>query len=1067
MKSMKTRITKTVSAVMLTLFTVALAMSIGIYSFAISPYIHDWFNTSSTEVVSADPDENEDTEYYKMDYSSSDELMEAKIDHIRETVGEGTVLLKNTDNALPISTTTNGEKTKVTLLGQGSEDLVYGMDAGAGQVPNADTFCKHFDTALTDAGFDVNQTMVTYYENTGINQNNPAGYYGLSGDLIIGEADPCDFGTLQKDSIEEYNDVGIIVLRRNVGEGFDLWSGESDQPIYQSGTDTTGWSDTMIEGQSSLELVEYELELIKYAIDVEFDTLILVLNSNQQIALGDVQDLDGIDAIIQVGGLGYNGVDGVVDVLIGEANPSGKLVNLWSRNSLSSPAAQNMGSIAYSNIDEIEDYFAANEDGYEKGESNPFRAIWYVAQMESIYVGYRYYETRYEDVVLGQGNAESTVGAYNSDGNWSYEEEVMYTFGYGLSYTTFTQEFVGDPVWDNDAKTYTFTVKVTNTGEVAGKDVVQIYASTPYTETDIARGVEKSSIQLVNFEKTQEILPGNSVEVEVVCDLYNIASWDSLANNGDGGYILSEGEHYFALGNGAHEALNNVLAAKAADGVSVDTSKMDAAGNASLVWSFDQGSRDEETYSVSKYTGEDITNQFEDADVNYWLSDSEQVTYLTRDDWSGTFPIILEGETNGRTSVKLEATDDMLLELIGQTSVNGKDYSYGSLNYEASQEMVNGVDTDYQVSMMMGASYDDDAWALIIDQLSYDDMANLVATGNGFTYACDSITYPGSRVSDGPIGWYSTTIALPYSGDNRYNGFEGDIYSRCYEGTLVTASTFNKDLEYERGVLLGNEALYFERTGIWGISAANLARTAFSGRNGEYLGEEPMIAGYMGAAVSEGYSSKGGVAYTKHFAFNDQETNRYGMSTFMTEQEARELSLRCFEGILSNEEGRTKSMGAMESFSRIGLTWAGQSYPLLTQVLRNEWGFEGCVITDMAVALLTYYHAPEAVKAGTDYFDTTSFDLYGEYFSEENLKADPVLYAAVRQASQRILYTFVNSNAMNGISKNAELIHVTVWWEKAIIAINVTLGVLAVIPTALYGYFTIKDRRNETDEQLS
>ncbi|MBR1814865.1 MAG: glycoside hydrolase family 3 C-terminal domain-containing protein [Lachnospiraceae bacterium] len=1063
---MKRRVTRALSAVTLSAFAVALAMSIGVYSFGISPYIHDYFNTSGTEVVSLD--EETDAQYFKADYANTTELMEAKIEHIRKAVGEGTVLLKNENAALPIAAEKDGTKTKITLLGQASADLVYGMDAGAGQVANANSFCKHFDQALSEAGFDVNMTMYNFYANSGVNQNNPAGYYGLVGDLIIGEVHPDNISAEAKASMAEYNDVAIIVLRRNCGEGFDLWSGEADQPIYDTGSGQTGTSEA-VYGVSSLELTESEKALIEMAENAGFGKVILMLNTNHQIGLAGVQNDEKIDAVIQVGGLGYNGIDGVVDVLTGAVNPSAKLIDLWSEHSLSSPSAQDMGSVAYANAEEVEAYFAANEAGYTVGSENPFRAIWYVSQKESIYVGYRYYETRYEDVVLGQGNAESEAGVFASTGLWNYGEEVAYTFGYGLSYTEFDQELVGEPTWNEEEKSYTFQVKVTNKGDVAGKDVVQIYASTPYTQADIENGCEKSAIQLAGFEKTKNLAPGESETLSITVSLYDIVSWDSKANNGEGGYILSEGKHYFALGNGAHDALNNVLAKKAQDGVSVNKEKMDAEGDAAKVWSFNQSSRDETTYSISRYTGETITNQLQDADINYWLSEGEKVTYVTRNDWN-TFPTIVEGEGNGRTSSKLTATEAMLKEMIGQTSVNGKDYSAGSLDVEAAFGITNGAGTEYQVSMMMGADYNDEAWDMILDQMSADDMAKIVAAGNGFTYASTSISYPGSKDGDGPIGWYSAV--LQYDGDKWYNGYtgytnwkgettEGAIASRCYEGTLVCAASFNRELEYERGELMGNESILLGRTGLWGISAANLGRNAFSGRNGEYYGEEPMIACIMGAAVSEGYASKGGVAFTKHFAFNDQETNRYGGSIFMTEQEARELSLRAFEGILAKEEGKTKSMGVMESFSRIGCTWVGESYPVMTQILRNEWGFEGCAITDMAVALLTYYHAPEAVKAGTDYFDTTDATLYGGFFEEAKLEEDPVLHAALRQAAHRILYTYVNSNAMNGTSKNVELVHVQAWWEKSIRFIVIAIGLAALIPTFLYVYFTVKEGKEK------
>lgn len=1064
---MKKKLLRVLSASTLGLFAVGLAMSTGVYQFAISPYIHDYFNTSPTKVVARDDAEEQDTEYFKADYADTTELHEAKFQYIEDSVSEGTVLLKNTNSALPLRPNKDGGKTKVTLLGNASANLVYGMDAGAGQIANENQYCKHFDQALKDAGYDVNQTMYDFYANSGVNQNNPAGYYGLEGDLIIGEVDPSTFTPEVEQSLQEYNDAAIIVIARNVGEGFDLWSGESAQPLYQSGSGTSGSGTPLY--QSALELTPYELALIEKAKSKNFGKIILMLNSNQQIALQGLENDPDIDAILQVGGLGYNGIDGFINVLSGEVAPSGKLINAWPSDSLSTPAAQNMGSTSFSNYEEVEDYFVANEAGYIAGPENAFRQIWYTAQMESIYIGYRYYETRYEDVVLGRGNAESTAGAFASTGSWNYDQEMAYTFGYGLSYTTFSQEFVGNPTFDDEKKTYTFTVRVTNTGtEYSGKEVVQIYAATPYTQEDIEHKVEKSAIQLAGFDKTDVLAPGEHEDLEIEVDLHDICSWDSESNGGEGGYILSEGTHYFALGNGAHDALNNVLAKKSKDGISVNKAKMDDEGNSDLVFSFDQNQRDEETYSVSQYTGERLTNQLEDADINYWLPSDKKATYLTRHDWT-TFPEIIEGEDNGRASIKIEATSQMLLEMIGQTSVNGKDYSAGSLDEEA-KDVVSGVGTEYQVSMMMGADYDDPNWDLILDQLSYEDLANIVAAGNGFTYACESIVYPGSRDGDGPIGWYSST--MEYKGDKWYNGTtgyigrggvvtEGFLPSRIYEGTLVCAASFNRDLEVRRGKLLGNEGIFLGRTGMWGISAANIGRTAFSGRNGEYYGEEPMIGAIMGAAVSSGYASKGGIAFTKHYAFNDTETNRYGGCVFMTEQTAREISLRAFEGILAPEEGITKSMGLMESFTRLGCTWVGESYPLMTQILRNEWGFQGAAITDMAVAQLTYYHAPEAVKAGTDYFDTTDATLYGGFFTKDKLEEDPVLHAALKQAAHRILYIYVNSLTMNGTPLSADLVRVLAPWEIAIICIDVVLGVIALGTLVLYVVVEFRRPKNE------
>ena len=1063
---MKKKIFKLSSTFLLALSGVAISMSSGIYRFAITPYIHDYFNTSPTKVVKNDASDEQDTQYFKADYKNTTELQEAKFEYIEDSVSEGTVLLKNNNKALPYPSKVNEKKTKVTLLGQASANMVYGMDAGAGMIASADSMCKHFDEALKDAGYEVNDKVYNWYKSTGIHQNNPAGYYGLTGDLIIGEANIDNMSSEAKSSIDDYKDLGILVLSRNCGEGFDLWSGEKDQVIYDEGSNKKGTSGTEIKGVSSLELTPNEKKTIEFAKNAGFKKLVLILNSNHQIALQGLQDDEKIDAILQVGGLGYNGIDGLVNVISGVKNPSGHLITAWPNDSLSAPATSDMGNVAFANSNEVEAYFAANEAGYKGDGSDAFKQIYYTAQRESIYVGYRYYETRYEDSVLGLGNADSEAGS-SYTGGWDYNKEMAYTFGYGLSYTTFSEKIISTPKFNSDTKTYNMQVKVTNTGDTAGKHVVQVYASTPYTQDDIDHKVEKSAIQLVNFDKTNLLNPGDSETLNIELDLHDIASWDSLSNDGKGGYILSKGTHYFALGNGAHDALNNVLAAKKADGINVNVNKMDYEGDASKVFSFNQNERDEKTYSISQYTGAVIENQLQDADINYWVDDDKKVTYLTRNDWN-TFPEPVEGETMGRTSNKITCNDKMLKEMIGQTSINGKDYSYGSLEKE-SKDIKYEVDTDYQVSMLMGEDYDSDKWDDILDQMNLDDMTAMVAAGNGFTKSSDSITYPGSKDGDGPIGWYSAT--LEYKGDKWYNGttgvtsWKGDVTqgvlpSRIYEGTLVCAASFNRNLETRRGVLLGNEGIFLGRTGIWGLTAANLARTAYSGRNGEYYGEEPIIANMMGVALSGGYQSKGGIAFTKHFAFNDQETNRYGECTFMTEQEARELSLRAFEGILAVEEGKTTSLGLMESFSRIGCTWVGQSYPLMTQILRNEWGFKGPAITDMAVAMLTYYHAPEAVKAGTDYFDTTDVKLYGtDFINREQVLKDPVLHAAVRQAAHRIMYVYVNSLTMNGTPKNASIVRDYAWWEKTIVGIDIGLSALTIVSIALYITAIIKDKK--------
>lgn len=1026
---MMIRLFKGLASFFVGLFAVILTITIGISVFNLTPYINDYFSTRSTDIVAVDGDEEEDTEFYKSAYDSVDDMIDAKIANIKKTVGEGIVLLKNENNMLPL---TKGKS--VTLLGDGSVNAHFSLSSGASSISNGKTLCAQIPDSLTKAGLTVNQTMVDFYKANNVERSTPRNFGSISGTMRLGQINPSKFTATETASFEG-QDTAIVFLTRDIGEGFDYYTGESGQT-----TEETSSADAGIF--PNLELTPNDQALMKTAKE-NFENIIVVLNTDNAIAISGMDKDPQIKAILQVGGLGWNGAEALGEVLVGDINPSGRLAYTYAQNSLSAPATQDLGHVNFSNADEIKAWMV-EQTGVDQFAQT------YVMQKESIYVGYRYYETRYEDYVLGVNNASSISGMdteivdrYDTaqgkrvtPSEWTYGDQMGYTFGYGLSYSQFKQEFVGEPSYDNDGR-YTFTVRVTNNGPKAGKDVVQIWAQTPYTQTDKDRKVEKSAIQLAAFEKTGEaghmgekeetvlLQPGDHEDVKVTVDLRDIASWDSLANDGKGGYVLSEGTHYFALGNGAHDALNNVLAAK---GLSAEQkARMDASGDASKVWSFDQRNRDEETYSVSEYTGETIENQLQDLDINYWAPGT--VTYLSRSDWTGTFPRAIEGETNGRTSTKLSVNEKMKLELSNCREINNKDYSDGTLAYEVTKDIKIEADTNYQVSMMMGRPYDDENWKLILDQMSLDDMSHLVAAANSFTYECKSITYPGTVDGDGPTGFAGT---LDYKG--------GTIAARIYEGECTLAATFSKKAAAQRGRFMGEDGLYLDKTSIWG-PGANLHRNPYSGRSGEYYSEDGMLAFLMGEAqVRTFQEEKGCIACPKHFAFNDQEANRYALSTFLTEQAGREIVLRCFQGAFAEGGAR----GTMTSFGRVGCTYVGAHQGLLTDILRGEWGFEGYSITDMAAASWTYMQGYESVLAGTDCFDTTDYNRFGSVeFTPDQLREDKLLLVAMRQACHRILFANVNSNAMNGVPKNAKIIDVIPWWQGTLIGLTVGAGVIA------------------------
>lgn len=817
----------------------------------------------------------------------------------------------------------------------------------------------------------------------------------------------------------------IVVLGRVAGEGTDAPFG-------------------------SLSLTSDEKKRIETA-KSDSDNVILLLSGDHQIEIGDYVNDSKIKGIIKFGNAGYRGAYGLADVITGKVSPSGRLVDTYMADTMSAPAMQNFGDYSYGNATFIRASQATN----------------YVSYNEGIYVDYRYYETRYEDCVLGRGNASSSVGAYASNGGWNYSEEVLYPFGYGLSYTTFTREFAGEPVFDDENRTATFKVKVKNTGDVASKEVVQIYAQTPYT----VGGVEKSSVQLAGYAKTDTLKPGAEETVEIMVNLQLIASYDYENKKT---YVMDAGDYYFAVGNGAHDALNNILSAK---GKTISDG-MTAEGNGELVYKHTLSKADE-SYSTSVYTGKGVTNSFEDADINYWVKDS--VAYLSRSAWDTTYP----------ETLTLTATSDMLACLSDTKKYeNGKWNDTKSRAKQENAEYVDitsasgleGMEDTLNVVSMRGKDYNDEGWTEILNKLSIYEMSNMVAQGRNYIQALPSVTFPQSTGNDSPIGlnipylYYSinpeTGETTDVKGKTVTDGITEEnvsaegLTANMYSSEPVLAASFNKELATRQGEMYGEDGLYCGASFVWGLGL-NIHRSPYGGRASEYFSADPVLTSKTGAAMSLGAKNKGIVLVAKHFVINEQEDHRIGVATFTNEQALREIYLRAFECVATYGE----MQGLMSSYNRIGLISTSAEYDLLTVVLREEWGNNAYVITDLGSPTAGLYDGNASIAAGVStmmnngVYDNASGSYVNTTLNIESIKNDPVLLTATREACHRILYNFIHSNAVNGIASDSKVVYVTGWWQPLLIVLEVVFIVFATVSSIMYIFGGIIEQRRKADER--
>ena len=918
--------------------------------------------------------------YFNSDYDTREEVIAANRELNEEIEGEGLILLKN-DGSLPI-----GGDLKVSIFGKNSVSV---MSGGSGSGAGGGVPVTGFIEALQQEGFSVNPNLVSFYKDnsrSGSGRGAAPGNGNVSPGYNTGETPVANYTSDLEATYDEYGDAAIVVFSRISGEGFDLprtmmwdgstyksWGANSNQPV-------PGARDKY---DHYLQLDQNESDLLKY-LGEHFDNVIVLLNTGSQFEVGFLDDPGhygyhpNVKGCIWMGYPGSSGNVAVAKALKGEINPSGRTVDTWARDFKNDPVWQNHANNMMENGSSNKGNQYANLPGSGGNGGGGYQNN-YVIYKEGIYMGYRYYETRgYEegfgayssagkgkaDVVYNQVTGQNVVLSNDKDGDnevhstttteWDswYDSQVVYPFGYGLSYTTFDWEIVESNPQNNEFidpnGTIKVKVKVTNTGSVAGKEVVQLYYTAPYT----TGGIEKAHVVLGEFAKTKLLEPGESDIVTIKMNVRSMSSYDWNDANGNGfkGYELEKGNYEIKLMKDAHTAVHTINYAVGADFA----------------------------YETSETTGYPIVNRFDDVS-NYLLNDEgakDGVGYMSRADFAGTFP---------KMAYKITATDYVKNGLAEWNS----NCDTPDRPWYTDVMPTTGANNGLKLHDLVAVDYNDPLWDKYMDQFTVDQLRDLAMKG-GYASGQNYTDLGVTRVpnADGPAGWL-------------YGAPDGTYSTWC--GETVLASTWNKDLARAKGVGMGNEALWGNGSNgskipFWYAPAVNIHRSPFSGRNFEYYSEDGLFTGIMSAAMIDGAQSKGLICYVKHFGVNDQEANRCGLLTWLDEQTMREIYIKPWEVCVKD----ANTMGIMTSLNKIGTYWAGGSYELITEILHNEWGFNGNIVTD---SYSSWSHGDMMVRSGANLALGTGGLSWGT--------SSPTAVTALRNAAQGILYSHANSMAMN------------------------------------------------------
>ncbi len=980
MSPKKFNIIMSVVLVVLVIFSVLLTVLTNFYRQAVNQVL----GSGKATMTSAEGSEDWNSDYYNVENLTTDEVNARAQEVCLELSEEGFVLLKNENSSLPLTDDTK----ELAVFGWSFYHPVYG-GAGAGAVDASVAVTP--EQGLENSGYTINSTAADAYAAW----SEETGYTDRPG-AVVGEGSTCSWIipemtiTTEAEEAAQTTDTAIVWIARQGAEGYDLPTAMDTNNAGLSETDP-GYDPE----RSYLELSADEEAMIA-AVEAEFENVIVCINSSNVMELGELQNDSNIDSILWVGGAGETGFNALGEILAGSVNPSGKLADIYPADLLSSPATINVSDPDYNTAN------AATNKYTNVDLDNAAAYGFFVQYEEGIYVGYKYYETAY---------AEAEAGNYEG---FDYEEQVVYPFGYGLSYTEFSQEITNYTRNDGEI---TVEVTVTNTGDVAGKDVVELYYTPPYT----AGGIEKSDVNLIDFGKTDELASGESQTLTFTFNEEDMASYDDTNAKA---YVLDEGEYVISIRSDSHTVLGEVT-------YDVSSTKIYNDEN--------DGKRNSDAVAA--------TNAFDDNMVGV----SEDFNVMSRSDFAGTFPTTA-------TDADRTASDE-LIELLQLYTADEDIAEDGDVEMP-----VTGADGDIQLINLRGLDYDDELWSEYLDQFTVEEMTELVGSGGFGTVANEANGVPATMSNDGPSSLKTSGIGTDATSS----------YSTGYPTEVVIASTWNKDLANEMGQVIGLTGTLNGVSG-WYAPGLNTHRTAFGGRNFEYYSEDGVLAGYMAAAEISGAAQNGVMAYVKHFVMNEQESYRNSQSvggleitgmdyttftpgedvvllTWADEQTIREIYLKPFEiavknatyeeSYISDEEGtittvtKNATQGIMTSFNYIGNEWAGGDSSLLETVLREEWGFNGSVITD--ANFFTYMNVDQFVMNGGTLSLATMAPSTSEYAS------DASYVSHLKEALHSNLYMLTNSGAMENIKPGTVITYSKAGWEIAVIAVDTVVLVLVI-----------------------
>lgn len=1014
------------------------------------------FNTSSYLI-------NEEDSKYKSDYKTPEELMAAaKALAVREG-REGTVIMKNDNNVFPLGK-------KVALFGNAAYKPYYGPN----KANNTDAV--DLVQALTKAGVTLDPTVSKIYEEAfkvtetrtvssgwgGPRQqevqiyapNTSAGDFDAAGfqvnEVPVSKFTDAEVGKAAenwKETVRANNNVGVVVFMRPGGEG----------STYKPGVARDSAGNTL--NQNPLGLTPEELELVDAA-KAACEKVVVLLNTSCTIEVGELKKgTHAVDGIAYIGLPNDYQFTGIVDVLLGNANASGALADTYAVDTAKNPAMMNIGGGYFSDYESVgttagqDPRWTADVGAGATGSfgGSSYNGGWYMVEAESIYTDYLYYETRYYDAVLGRGNALDTIGATNpSDTKWTYDNEVAYPFGHGLSYLPYTQTLKSVTVDKSVKGNIVAEIEIKNNGNKEGDFLGQLYVNTPYTEYDKTNLVEKAAIQFLASERIH--LAANATgTVKLSVPTKYMASYDYKKAKT---YILDGGDYYFATGNGSHDAINNVLAAQGYKDKLTSYNGGEVQTDAAKVVKWSNGSEsntDTTTFSKSA-SGASITNKVEDADINFYLKKEKEVTYLTRNDWKGTYPKNFNAAPNIFATTDSDKRDAWIKELRNHTYTIKTDDKVQ--NMEGKKNDLKFSDVSKNANAL--ENINDSFWNSLVDEITAEQAVGAILHGGNQSDKLDNVENPVVKQFDGPTGFNGSALSTnngeskevdPYFADKET---EAGKFKPCINSQSLLGSAFSEKLAYDWGALLGNTGLWTKQYEIWG-AALNYHRTAYNGRNTEYPSADPMLSNIIGRGIIEASRKYGIIVGPKHIGFNDQEHNRAGIQVYMTEQKVRETDLRGFQMAIEDEG----ALGMMLAFNRLGATNVSGNRGLVYGIFREEWDFKGLISTDM-MNNAYYFDGPSCIMATVtmmaDFAANDASITQGAggvdktwgFISPESIKNDNALVEQARQNLKYQLYAFSQSALVN-----VSTTRIIPAWEGTLITMIIVFGILSTAGVAL------------------